>query len=96
VVAESYGCIGTISRFTIGKFCITRRSTDGHNADMQHVALTKVECKKLFTDDGLFGAATKRPALIRYLKTLQPGDTAHGLETRPARPQLARPDNDAR
>ena len=49
-------------------------STDDQNADMQHAALKKAGCKKLFTDDGISGATTKRPALLRCLKTLQPGE----------------------
>ena len=57
------------------KYGYARVSTDDQNADMQHAALKKAGCKKLFTDDGISGATTKRPALLRCLKTLQPGDT---------------------
>jgi DNA invertase Pin-like site-specific DNA recombinase len=39
------------------------------------VALKKDRCKKIFTDDGLSGATTKRPSLLRCLKALQRGDT---------------------
>ena len=53
------------------KYGYARVSTDDQNADMQHAALTKVGCKKLFTDDGNSGATTKRPALLRCLKTLK-------------------------
>ena len=57
------------------KYGCARVGTDDQNADMQHAALKKAGCKKLFTDDGTSGATTKRPALLRCLKTLQPGDT---------------------
>src|SRR5215472_8597076 len=57
------------------KYGYSRVSTDDQHADMQHAALRKAGCKKLFTDDGISGATTKRPALLRCLKTLQPGDT---------------------
>ena len=42
---------------------------------MQHTALRKAGCRKLFSDDGLSGATAQRPALVRCLKALQPGDT---------------------
>jgi len=37
--------------------------------------LKRAGCKTLFKDEGLSGATTKRPALLRCLKQLQPGDT---------------------
>ena len=57
------------------KYGYARVSTDDQKADMQHVALKKSGCKKLFTDDGVSCATTKRAALLRCLKALQPGDT---------------------
>ena len=42
---------------------------------MQRAALRKAGCKKIFNDDGLSGATTKRPALLRCLKKLKRGDT---------------------
>ncbi len=53
-----------------------RVSTDDQKADMQRAALKSAGCKKTFTDDGISGASgIKRPALLRCLKTLKPGDT---------------------
>jgi DNA invertase Pin-like site-specific DNA recombinase len=57
------------------KYGYARVSTDDQNADMQHAALKRDRCRKIFTDDGLSGATTKRPSLLRCLKTLQRGDT---------------------
>jgi DNA invertase Pin-like site-specific DNA recombinase len=57
------------------KYGYARVSTSDQNVDMQHAALKKAGCTRLFTDDGISGATTKRPALLRCLKTLQPGDT---------------------
>ena len=57
------------------KIGYARVSSDDQNADMQRTALRKVGCTKLFTDDGISGATTKRPALIRCLKRLKRGDT---------------------
>ena len=42
---------------------------------MQLAALQKAGCKTIFKDDGLSGATTKRPALLRCLKKLEHGDT---------------------
>jgi DNA invertase Pin-like site-specific DNA recombinase len=52
-----------------------RVSTDDQNSALQLEALKKAGCKTVFTDDGLSGATTRRPALLRCLKALQPGDT---------------------
>lgn len=57
------------------KYGYARVSTDDQNADMQKAALRKAGAKRIFTDDGLSGATTKRPALHRCLKTLKRGDT---------------------
>jgi hypothetical protein len=42
---------------------------------LQLAARKKAGCKTNFKDDGLSGAATKRPALLRCLKKLEHGDT---------------------
>ena len=52
-----------------------RVSTDDQNPALQLAALKKAGCKTIFKDEGLSGATTKRPALLRCLKTLQDGDT---------------------
>lgn len=57
------------------KYGYARVSTDDQNADLQHAALKKARCQKIFTDDGLSGRNTKRPALQRLLKALRPGDS---------------------
>ncbi len=72
------------------RYGYARISTIEQNADMQLKALQRAGCKKIFTDR-LTGATTKRPALLRCLKTLAGRRHAHRLETRPSRPQLARP-----
>ena len=57
------------------KYGYARVSTDDQKADMQHAALTKAGCTKIFTDNGLSGATSKRPALLRCLKALDHGDS---------------------
>jgi DNA invertase Pin-like site-specific DNA recombinase len=57
------------------KYGYARVSTDDQNADLQHAALKKAGARKIYTDDGLSGATTKRPALLRCLKALKCGDT---------------------
>ena len=57
------------------KIGYVRVSTTDQNTDLQLTALKKAGCKKVFKDEGLSGATTKRPALARCLKTLQSGDT---------------------
>jgi hypothetical protein len=42
---------------------------------LQFAALKRAGCKTLFKDEGLSGATTKRPALLRCLKASQDGDT---------------------
>ena len=56
------------------KYGYARVSTDDQNPDLQLVALKKAGCKTVFKDDGLSGATTKRPALLRCLKKLGQGD----------------------
>src|SRR5271170_5571982 len=50
-------------------------STDDQNPALQLAALKKAGCKTVFKDEGLSGATTKRPALLRCLKKLEHGDT---------------------
>ena len=57
------------------KYGYARVSTVDQNADLQWKALQRAGCKKIFRDDGLSGATTRRPALLRCLKTLEDGDT---------------------
>jgi DNA invertase Pin-like site-specific DNA recombinase len=57
------------------KYGYARVSTDDQNSAMQLTALRQAGCKTVFEDEGISGATTKRPALLRCLKTLKPGDT---------------------
>ena len=52
-----------------------RISTIDQNPDMQLKALQRAGCKKIYTDQGISGSTTKRPALLRCLKALDDGDT---------------------
>jgi DNA invertase Pin-like site-specific DNA recombinase len=57
------------------KYGYARVSTDDQTHALQLAALTRAGCKTIFKDDGLSGATTKRPALLRCLKKLEHGDT---------------------
>ena len=57
------------------KYGYARVSTDDQNPALQLAALKKAGCKTIFKDEGLSGATTKRPALLRCLKKLEHGDT---------------------
>jgi DNA invertase Pin-like site-specific DNA recombinase len=57
------------------KYGYARVSTDDQSPALQLAALKQAGCKTIFKDKGLSGATAKRPALLRCLKTLQPGDT---------------------
>ena len=57
------------------KYGYARVSTDDQSPALQLAALKRAGCKTIFKDEGLSGATAKRPALLRCLKTLQPGDT---------------------
>lgn len=57
------------------KYGYARVSTDDQNSAMQLEALKRAKCTKVFKDEGISGATTKRPALLRCLKTLKSGDT---------------------
>ena len=50
-------------------------STDDQNTALQLAALKRPGAQTVFKDEGLSGATTKRPALLRCLKTLEHGDT---------------------
>jgi DNA invertase Pin-like site-specific DNA recombinase len=41
------------------KYGYARVSTDDQKADLQHAALKKAGCQKVFTDDGISGATTR-------------------------------------
>jgi DNA invertase Pin-like site-specific DNA recombinase len=57
------------------KYGYARVSTDDQDPALQLAALKKAGCRQTFTDHGLSGATTKRPALARCLKALEHGDT---------------------
>jgi DNA invertase Pin-like site-specific DNA recombinase len=57
------------------KYGYARVPTDDQNPALQLAALKAAGCKTVFKDDGLSGATTKRPALLRCLKNLEHGDT---------------------
>jgi DNA invertase Pin-like site-specific DNA recombinase len=57
------------------KYGYARVSTDDQSPDLQLTALKKAGCKTIFKDEGISGATTKRPALLRCLKKLENGDT---------------------
>src|ERR1035437_9191540 len=57
------------------KYGYARVSTDDQTPALQLAALNKAGCSSFFKDDGLSGATTKRPALLRCLKKLEHGDT---------------------
>ena len=77
------------------KYGYARVSTDDQSPALQLAALKQAGCKTIFKDKGLSGATAKRPALLRCLKTLQPGDTLTVWKLDRLGPQLARPDSDA-
>jgi Enterobacteriaceae phage serine recombinase len=57
------------------KYGYARVSTDDQDPALQLAALKKSGCRQTFTDHGISGATTKRPALARCLKALEYGDT---------------------
>src|SRR5450432_191817 len=57
------------------KYGYARVSTDDQTPALQLAALQKAGCKTVFKDEGLSGATTKRPALLRCLKKLENSDT---------------------
>ena len=56
------------------KIGYARCSTLDQNPALQIDALRKAGCEKIFTDEGVSGAATKRPQLDACLKALKKGD----------------------
>src|SRR5450631_222276 len=57
------------------KYGYARVSTEDQNPALQLAALKKAGCRIIFKDQGISGATTKRPALLRCLKKLEHGDT---------------------
>jgi DNA invertase Pin-like site-specific DNA recombinase len=57
------------------KIGYARVSTDDQNPALQLAALEKAGCEKIYKDEGISGATTNRPALLRCLKALDTGDT---------------------
>ncbi len=59
------------------KYGYARVSTEDQNLALQLAALKNAACKSemIFKDAGKSGATTERPALLRCLKKLEPGDT---------------------
>lgn len=51
-----------------------RVSTDEQNLDLQHDALRRAECTRIFSDEGVSGVAENRVALTRALRALRKGD----------------------
>ena len=74
-LTQFYFVSNTIEEPDAMKYGYARVSTDDQKADLQQAALKKDGCTKIFTDDGISGATTKRPALLRCIKTLKHGDT---------------------
>lgn len=52
-----------------------RVSTHDQNLDLQLAALKQARCDRIYTDQGVSGAAIRRPGLERILKKLKPEDT---------------------
>ena len=57
------------------KYGYTRTSTDDQTTALQLAALKRARCSHIFEDKGVSGATAKRPALLRCLGILRPGDT---------------------
>ena len=57
------------------KYGYARVSTDDQNPALQLAALKKAGCRTVFKDEGISGATTSCPALLRRLKKLEHGDT---------------------
>ena len=53
------------------KYSYARVSTDDQSTALQLAALKRAGCKTLFKDEGLSGATTERPALLRCLKAMR-------------------------
>jgi DNA invertase Pin-like site-specific DNA recombinase len=59
------------AKMKVMKYGYARVSTDDQTPALQLAALKKAGCKTIFKDEGLSGATTKRPALLRCLKKLE-------------------------
>jgi DNA invertase Pin-like site-specific DNA recombinase len=57
------------------KYGYARVSTDDQTPALQLDALEKAGCEQIFTDKGLSGTTTQRPALVSCLNALENGDT---------------------
>ena len=57
------------------KYGYARVSTDDQTPALQLAALKRAGCKTIFKDEGISGAVSNRPALLRCLKKLEHGDT---------------------
>lgn len=57
------------------KYGYARVSTDEQNPELQLHALEAAGCEKIFKDEGISGATTKRPGLLKCLGALKKGDT---------------------
>ena len=55
-------------------FGYARVSTTDQNTALQLDALKAAGCERIFSDEGVSGGATKRPALDKALAALRPGD----------------------
>jgi DNA invertase Pin-like site-specific DNA recombinase len=63
------------AKWSAWKYGYARVSADDQTPALQLAALKKAACKTIFKGDGLSGATTKRPALLRCLKKLEHSDT---------------------
>ena len=54
------------------KYGYARTSTDDQTTALQLAALKRNWCSHIYEDKGLQGASAKRPAPLRFLKTLRP------------------------
>jgi len=57
------------------KIGYARVATDDQSPALQLDALKKAGCSKIYRADGISGASSQRPALLRCLRTLKGGDT---------------------
>src|ERR1700683_4763953 len=72
---KGLACCKCLAQNEAMEYGYARVSTDDQSPALQLAALQKAGCKTIFKDDGLSGATTKRPALLRCLKKLEHGDT---------------------
>jgi DNA invertase Pin-like site-specific DNA recombinase len=57
------------------KYGYARVSQNDQNPALQLAALKKAGCRQVYKDNGISGATTRRPALLRCLEALATGDT---------------------